>query len=590
MSWIRTAVNMAVDKDHLRRTVRSYADFVVVQAGNAVAGGARIIQDRIVGFRSLPFKHTVKRLEDVSVLCRGVERVQLLRRWLVALKQIERSSSSSSSPCTCHDHDHGHDVDASPGEHPSCDELMDHSPRKPTLVHYFDSSRDEPRNFRDVFLHSQALEGITLSMILEAPNQEEASLLVEIYMYGLCLTGGKEVHHLVMGKVQALAEAFSGYKEEVLIKREELLQFAQGAISGLKINADLARIDAEACSIKEKLEKTKFLEHSSDEGSKKTCKKTTTETSQDQEQALAEICLCFNLEALLLRKKSLGNRDSPELHDEKDEALSYRAAKANEVHQAEKVNTSLAAARMRLHHTKEERDQLDEASDQILVHFKTKEDELLKSIASCRAEAKVVDTWIKFLEDTWLLQTSYAEQKEKQVMGDIERWGDHFVSLVIHLLSSFKEKLGQSITRIRLLVENFSKIHGSQISLGKDEETPKVTNPRKDFEVEYLDVESKQFYVPTEGIIRKNDEKIKGLFEAIEKFRDEFESSERPALEIETPTQKSVMPFNARNNTSPTKTSSKMTQETPNQRQKTQEPDQSDLLELDSEFEAEENQ
>lgn len=38
---------------------------------------------------------------------------------------------------------------------------------------------------------------------------------------------------------------------------------------------------------------------------------------QDQEQALAEICLCFNLEALLLRKKSLGNRDSPELHDEK---------------------------------------------------------------------------------------------------------------------------------------------------------------------------------------------------------------------------------------------------------------------------------
>lgn len=31
-----------------------------------------------------------------------------------------------------------------------------------------------------------------------------------------------------------------------------------------------------------------------------------------------------------------------------------------------------------------------------------------------------------------------------------------------------------------------------------------------------------------------------------------------------------------------------MTQETPNHRQKTQEPDQSDLLELDSEFEAEE--
>ncbi|KAJ9185177.1 hypothetical protein P3X46_004837 [Hevea brasiliensis] len=584
MSWLRSAVYRAVEaggNTNLTRTVRSYADTVVLQAGNAVAEGAKIIQHRIGSGNSKSFKITVKRLEEVSVSCRGMERVQLLRRWLVALKEAERLFAAYSE-----------NNDKHPDERIISDEFKD-SPKKPTVDCYVDPDLGT-MNFRDAFLYSQALEGMTLSMILEAPNEEEVSLLLEIF--GLCLAGGKEVHKAVMSSIQDLALAFSSYQDEVLVKREELLQYAQCAISGLKIDAHIARIDAEACSLIEKLDKMKKYHQSPYEPKEQSSEETTIATVKALEETLGQIEVCSMLEELLLKKKSLNNGDSPGLHagkvdklkvllesllnstskaerrildnrSQKEEALNFRVAKAGEVSQLEKelaneigelerhkdeleaelkkVNSSLTAARARLHNAREEREQFDEASNQIIIHLKAREDELSRSISSCRVEADVVNTWIHFLEDTWSLHTTYIEQKQKQVNAELERYGDYFVNLVVHLLTSYKEQLGSSIIHVRGLVGDLHSCQRPEITPSvKDDDS--IVNQRKILEKEYLDLEGKflttlstvygvkkQYYSGNEGIYRKDDERIKELFNALEKLKEEFESIKRPVLEVE---------------------------------------------------------
>lgn len=71
------------------------------------------------------FRHTVKRLEEVSVSCRGIERVQLLRRWLVALKEVERLSATTTVTDTANAKDQD--------DHFVSDDNKD-SPTAPTLV------------------------------------------------------------------------------------------------------------------------------------------------------------------------------------------------------------------------------------------------------------------------------------------------------------------------------------------------------------------------------------------------------------------------------------------------------------------------
>ncbi|XP_011094788.1 uncharacterized protein LOC105174392 [Sesamum indicum] len=589
MSWLRSAVYKAVEvggNNHLSRAVRSYADTVVNQAGQAVVGGARLFQDRIGARNFQSYRLAVKRLEEVSVSCRGTERVQLLRRWLVALKEIDRLNEAVNS------------------EHLDKFSEMEDSPSRPTVVMYYDPDLGgEPMNFRDVFLHSQALEGITLSLILEEPNQEELSLLLEIFR--LCLMGGKEAHDVAVSSVQELAKAFSTYNEEVLAKREELLQYAQDAIAGLKVNAEIVRIDSEVSNIQKKLKDMKNLVPLNEVG-KISSESASCISIENLKEALTHIRLCSRLEELLHLKKLIKNGDSPAAHNhkvdklkilseslassaskaekrmtdnriQKEEALKFRVTKASEVsllekeltieikalerrkdeleEELKKVTTALTSSRARLHNAREERDQFDEASNQIIQHFKVKDDELSKSIASYRAEGTVCNTFVHFLENTWVFQSSCAKQKDKRVNDELERHREYVVTLATSLLAAYKDELEPALSSIRKLVENLKRSDGTSAT----EENDDAVNSRTALEEQYQATANK--VVTTLGVVesiknqfstqqvedsRKSDGKVKELLDTLESIKAEFESIEKPTLESVAPIMREGTPSTAR--------------------------------------------
>lgn len=122
------------------------------------------------------------------------------------------------------------------------------------------------------------------------------------------------------------------------------------------------------------------------------------------------------------------------------------------------------------------------------------------------------------------------------------------MNLVIHLLNEHKKELGPDISQIGKFVANLKNLsEGSEVA-GMDRDGSKVLHPRKNLEEEYLVYETKiistfsvvdsireQLYAQQGDLLRKDDAKIEELFDDIEKLRKEFESIERPILEIENP-------------------------------------------------------
>ncbi|KAL8154282.1 hypothetical protein V2J09_012042 [Rumex salicifolius] len=553
--------------------------------GQVVVGSAKLL--RIGSRNERSFQRKIQKLEELSVTCRGKERTSVLRKWLAKLKE-------------------GETIDCDPADdfETILDDTDDSS--QTNLDLYLDlDNRLEPYTFRDVFLHSEALEGITLSLIREAPSDEDVSLIKEIF--GYCLIGGIQVHNAIVSSIEDLAKVFSCYQDEVLMKREDLLEFAQTSISGLKINAQQARIDVEVVHLKTELSE-KEIKIPSVEDHNNPFEQHGDSQSQVLKEAVAQVRIYSKLQELLAQNKTLKSGVSQEAHSQKvdklkilleslanstskaqlriqdhryrtEEALSFRMAKVSEVSQVEKdleadleafqrrkeeleaelkrVNSAIVTVSSRLRLAREERQQFDETSTDILQHLQYKEEEILRSIASCKVEAAVASAWISFVESTWRLQCIFSKQKEEHINTELTKYAECFVNLLSHILSAYENELSVSINLFRDYVQKL-KDGSDDIPPSFGDEALKSAKDWKMLEEEYHEMEAKlvptfkvvenirQLRARAEEFCRKDDRNVERLLDELQKMKDEFDSIERPNLQSETPNSarwRSIMKF-----------------------------------------------
>jgi len=138
-------------------------------------------------------------------------------------------------------------------------------------------------------------------------------------------------------------------------------------------------------------------------------------------------------------------------------------------------------------------------------------------------------------------------------LDELEKHEDYFSDVTFNILSAYKKEVTTLISRIENYVENLKNLGpGSEMPPSADQGDNQVSNPRKSLEMEYLDYETKiittfsivdnmkeHFQALQTKLEKKDDRRVKELFDDMEKMRQQLESIARPTLEIETPSPKS---------------------------------------------------
>eukprot|EP00850_Spirogloea_muscicola_P015067 SM000112S24009 [mRNA] locus=s112:326344:331632:- [translate_table: standard] len=563
MSWIKSAFNKAAEAaggagkgsvpSSLSR-VRLYAGSVVQNAGHAVAGSAKIFQERLSGKHYNNFKHAVRRLDEVSLATRGEERLQALTRWLGALKDLDNDAKVAASKlerqsAASREGSPGSPTDQEPVAKESneveAEEELPPTPSKAASVLFFDSEVcSEPLSFRDLFLRSNALENIVTSLILDAPEDEEVSIVLE--MFRLCLAGGQEVHKAIMSGIQDLSKVNAGYSDEVLITREELLHMARDVVTGLKQNSAIERLNAEIGRLQQHMdEKLASLPSEALPLADSTESEDLPDTLKEGSALTEEILhLASRLGDCLQKKKAeLHQGDDAETRKEKVErlkqlateladgaakikakvsesrqqksdAMAYRVTKSQEVAEVEKiiademqtlekrraeleaelvaVTAAIAQATKRHVNIQEEKEQFDEASSNIVAHLTIQEEDGSRSIAAHTTEVNVLKMWQDFLEDTWKLQQSCIKEKEQETMAAIDCSRMSFFQIAASHLTYRQEELTQLLIKLKARHAELGELKVKREELqasGLEPGIVDMTSNRRRVEEKYLDLE-----------------------------------------------------------------------------------------------------